>query len=155
MGEEFEELEEGQPDIYNELANKVPEREVEMPEDGDKHKSLDEAESEDPGLSDFQVALRRLFPDFGDKIHNAMMMARVAPDMFIPLVRIMVNSAIKRMDPHQPINVADKAALYYILCSIGLDGKGRIDTIEMSGKGANDDDEMEKLAKSMGSGGAF
>ncbi|KKM93164.1 hypothetical protein LCGC14_1211280, partial [marine sediment metagenome] len=81
-------------------------------------------------------------------IDQALMIARISPDMFIPLLRVLVNSYIKKQDPHQPLNVAEIASLYYVLCSIGLDGKGRIDTIELAGS-AKEADDLESLMKGM------
>ena len=154
MGNEEKQVE-GE-ELYGKMAEESPERKVELETEvedklktGDKSKTLEEKEEENPDLSDLQTALKRLFPELGDAIDNALMFARVAPDMFIPLIRIKVNSAIKRMDPKLPLDVAEKATLYYILTSIGLDGKGRIDTIETTGS-VKEAAELEELTKSMG-----
>jgi len=144
MGTE-EKQEEGR-ELYDKVATEAPARKVEK--EGETL-TLEEKEAESPDLSDLQVTLRKLFPELGDKIHNALMMARIAPDMFIPILRILVNSAIKRMDPRKPVDVAEKAALFYILVSIGLDGKGRIDTIELAGS-VKEAEELAELAKSFG-----
>ena len=141
-----EEKQEAGREIYKKMAQEVPAREVEK-EEGTS--TLEEKEAEDPGLSDLQVTLRKLFPELGDKIHNALMMARIAPDMFIPILRILVNSAIKKMDRFKPLDVAEKASLFYVLASIGLDGKGRIDTIELAGS-VTEAEELKELTKGLG-----
>lgn len=143
MGTE-EKQEEGRG-LYDKMAKEAPERKVEI--EGEP-KTLEEKEAESPDLSDLQVTLKRLFPELGDKIHNAIMFARVAPDMFIPILRILVNSAIKKMDRTKPLDVAEKATLFYILASIGLDGKGRIDTIELAGSVA-EAEELKELSKGL------
>lgn len=143
---ENEEKQEEEEAFYGNIATEAPEREVEK--DG-KPKSLEAKEDETPDLSDLQASLKKLFPELGDKIHNAIMFARVAPDMFIPILRILVNAAIKRMDRKKPINVAEQATLYYILASIGLDGKGRIDTIELAGS-ITEAEELKELSKGFG-----
>ena len=132
--------------LYEKLATEASERKVEK--EGEPE-TLEEKEEGTEGLSDLQVTLRKLFPELGDKIHNALMMARIAPDMFIPILRILVNSAIKKMDRDQPLDVAEKASLFYVLASIGLDGKGRIDTIELAGS-VKEAEELAELAKGFG-----
>lgn len=145
-------------EIYQQMVDGAPAIEQEEEDEdmasgnGGTPKSLMAQEEELPNISDMQATLRKLFPELGDKIHNALMMARVAPDMFIPILRILVNSAIKRMNPRQPINVAEKATLFYVLTSIGLDGKGRIDTIELAGS-VKEAEELEQLGKAMGAYG--
>ena len=143
MGSE-EKQEEGRG-LYGKMATKAPERKVEK--EGEP-KTLEEKEKESPDLSDLQTALRRLFPELGDDIDNALMFARIAPDMFIALIRILVNSAIKRMNPRKPLDVAKKATLFYVLASIGLDGKGRIDTIETTGS-VKEAEELAELTKGL------
>lgn len=138
---------EGQDDIYQEMVTEEPARDVGIDEDEDI-RSLEDREDEAPNLSDLQTTLRKLFPSLGTLIDQALMIARISPDMFIPLLRVLVNSYIKKQDPHQPLNVAEIASLYYVLCSIGLDGKGRIDTIELAGS-AKEADDLESLMKGM------
>jgi len=146
MGTEEEDKE--QTDIYEGMVTEAPPRKVDIGDEED-YKSLEEREDDAPNLSDLQTTIKKLFPALGSKIDQAIMVARVAPDMFIPLMRILVNAAIKRQDPYHPLNVAETASLYYVLTSIGLDGKGRIDTIELAGS-AKEADDLESLMKGMG-----
>ena len=150
MGTEEENKEENKAerDIYDGMVKELPAREIDVGDDEDV-RSMEEREDEAPNLSDLQTTIRKLFPALGNHIDQAIMVARVAPDMFIPLMRILVNASIKRMDRYQPLNVAETASLYYVLTSIGLDGKGRIDTIELAGS-AKEADDLESLMKGMG-----
>jgi len=139
--------------IYEEKATLVPAREVEViDEEGEDvagHKSLAERLEETSDLSDMQIAIANLFPgDLGGKIYNALMIARVAPDVFMPLLKLLVNEEIKKSEPTQNINVASIVAKIYILLSIGLDGKGRIDHIELAGA-SKETEELEKLGKGL------
>ena len=146
MDKDKEKEEKEQRDIYDDMVTEAPEREVDV--EDDDHRSMEEREDEAPNLSDLQTTIRKLFPALGNNIDQAIMVARVAPDMFIPLMRILVNAAIKRMNPYKPLNVAETASLYYVLTSIGLDGKGRIDTIELAGS-AKEADDLASLMKGM------
>lgn len=138
-------------EIYKDKVILEPEREVEedLGEEEDGHKSLSEKIDETPDLSDMQSALRKLFPDsLGDDIVNKVMVARVAPDVFIPLLKMLVNEEIAKSDPTKPISVAVTVAKLYTLLSIGLDGKGRIDHIELAGA-SKDSEELEKFGKGL------
>ncbi len=139
---------EEQAGIYEGMVTEAPAREVDIGDGGDA-RSMEEREDEAPNLSDLQTTLRKLFPSLGNLIDQALMIARIAPDMFIPLLRVKVNSWIKKQDPHEPLDVAEITSLYYVLCSIGLDGKGRIDTIELAGS-AKEADDLEAIMKGMG-----
>jgi len=137
---------------FDELATEEAERKVEPLEDegnGTEAKSLTEKLDEAPELSDMQTAIRQLFPgELGGKIYNALMIARVAPDVFIPLLKLLVNEEIKRSNYKKPVSVASTLAKVYTLLSIGLDGKGRIDHIELAGA-SKETEELEKLGKGL------
>lgn len=140
-------------EIYEELATEEPERKIdlfdEIEEDGANPKSLSEKVGEAPELSDLQAAIARLFPeDLGDEVINKVMVARVAPDVFIPLLKMLVNEEIIKSDPQKPISVATTVAKLYTLLSIGLDGKGRIDHIELAGA-SKEQDELKELGKGL------
>jgi len=151
VNEETEERK-GADKMFEELSIKAPERKVELEEDGEgkvEYKTLAEKMEETSDLSDMQIAIANLFPgDLGGKIYNALMIARVAPDVFMPLLKLLVNEEIKKSDPHQNINVASIVAKVYTLLSIGLDGKGRIDHIELAGA-SKETEELEKLGKGL------
>jgi hypothetical protein len=135
-------------DLYDGMAQEVAERDVDE-DAGVEHKSIEEEEASTQDISDFKFTLHKLFPQLGTEIDNAIMVARVAPDMFIPMLRILVNAEIKRTSPNKPLNIGAIASKYYVLASIGLDGKGRIDSIEMAGA-AKETEELEKLSKGLG-----
>lgn len=137
---------------FDELAIEAPERVVEPLEEGEDKttaKSMAEKGEETPDLSDMQSAIAKLFPEgLGDDIANKVMIARIAPDVFIPLLRLMVVEEIMKSDPKKPISVVSTMAKIYTLLSIGLDGKGRIDHIELAGA-SKETEELEKLGKGL------
>ncbi len=135
--------------IYEEKATLEKERETgEIDETDDKNpKTLDEKSEETSDLTDMQSAIKKLFPSgLGGEIYNALMIARVAPDVFIPLLRLIVVSEVMKSPADTPISVVDIMAKIYTLLSIGLDGKGRIDHIELAGA-SKDTEELEGLGK--------
>lgn len=139
--------------LYEELATEAPEREIELldEEEGDKtgRKSLAEKLEETTDLTDLQSAIKNLFPaGLGDEVVNKVMVARIAPDVFIPLLKMLVNEEIAKSDPKKSISVAATVAKMYTLLSIGLDGKGRIDHIELAGA-SKETEELEKLGKGL------
>ncbi len=135
--------------LYGEMATEEPMLGVDD-EGGGKGKGVTEAEDDASIHSDLKVAVDKLFPPgLGNNITNALMVARVSPDAFVPLMRMMVKQEIARTDPMEEINVPVLMAKYYILLSIPLDGKGRIDILEMAGA-TKDEEELKKLGKSLG-----
>lgn len=140
--------------LYNELATEAPEREIELldeEKEGDKakRKSLAEKMEEGTDLTDMQSAVRDLFPSgLGDDVANAVMVGRVAPDVFISALRLMTVQDIMESDPDKSINVVKTMMKNYVLLSIGLDGKGRIDLIELAGA-SKETEELEKLGKGL------
>ncbi len=141
-------------DAYDELKTTEPERKVDLPET-DGHKSLDEAEGEVSTLTDVQASLRRLFPQFESKIINkvaqAAMVARIAPDVFLDMIYLTVTSIVEELDADgkEDIDVQGIINLTYAAFSIGLDGKGRIDALELAGS-SRESEELEKLSKGLG-----
>lgn len=135
-------------DIYSQLAEERPERTIEEIEEG-RAKTLSEKAEEAPSLTDMQAALLRLFPEgLGGQVANSAMIARIAPDVFLDLLYLMTESDVFTSDPDKPIDVPLLALKNYTLLSIGLDGKGRIDQIELAGA-SKESDELEKLGKEL------
>lgn len=135
--------------IYAEKVTLEEVREVEEIEEpgGRTPKTLGEKSDEISELTDMQTAIKQLFPGgLGSDIYNALMIARIAPDVFIPLLRLIVVSEVMRSPADKPINVVDIMSKIYTLLSIGLDGKGRIDHIELAGA-SKDTEELEGLGK--------
>lgn len=142
-------------DLYEELSTEKPERQVELPEDGDKPrgpKTLSEKEEETPNLSDFQSTLKSLFPEFDDdgmnSIAQAAMVARIAPDVFSDLIYLVTMSILEKQDPRKNVDVISTLTKVYAMMSIGLDGKGRIDQIELHGA-SKEEKELEKLGREL------
>lgn len=135
-------------DMYLALVEEKPEREVELIAE-EKVKTLAEKEDELPSLTDMQAVLKRLFPDFlGDQTSNAAMVGRIAPDVFLSLLHLMTVEDILKTDPREKISVVTTLLKNYVLLSIGLDGKGRIDQIELAGA-SKESEELEKLGKEL------
>ena len=132
-------------DGYDDISTKMPEREVDELAEGNGKKTLIEKESETPSLSDMQTAIQKLFPEgLGTEVTNALMIARIAPSVFIPLLRILVIEELGKTDEAGPIKVGETVAKLYGLLSIGLEGKGRYDQIELAGA-TKDNEDLEKL----------
>ena len=154
VDEKFREEEptEEQPANYEAKKTLVPEREVDVGE-GEEHKSLAEKEAESPNLTDLQTSLKRLFPKFQDieidKIAQASMVARIFPDTYMPLLRMTVISLLEKHAPTEDIDIIGTISLVNAAMSIGLDGKGRIDALELAGS-AKDSEEIERLSKGLG-----
>ena len=141
-------------DAYDELKTTAPEREVDLPEK-DGHKSLEEAEGEVSIISDVQASLRRLFPQFENKIINkvaqAAMVARIAPDVFLDMLYLTITSIVEELDAdgREDIDVQGIINLVYAAFSIGLDEKGRIDALELAGS-QKEADELAKISEGLG-----
>ncbi len=141
-------------DYFSRTAELSPEREIEIPEEEEHHRSLLEVEEETPGATDLQVTLKRLYPKFENEIINmvavAVMVGRVSPDTFLPRIRMTWMSIMKTVfarrlnaDPMMVLNLVTTAF------EIGLDGKGRIDAIELAGA-AKESEDLERMSKSLG-----
>lgn len=141
-------------DIFDETADLNPEREVDLPEDEiKKGKSLSDAESETANLTDLQATLKYLIPKFSDgeinKLAQGVMVARVFPDTYLDRMFLSVESLVEHHEvnkPEDPIDVMMIINLVDSIFSIGLDGKGRVDVIEVMGK-ASMTEELENLNK--------
>ena len=85
------------------------------------------------------------------KLYKLLIVSRIAPDVFMSLLRILVKGIVKRSNPHRPIDVGEMVAMVYAVLSKGLDGKGIIDILEIAGA-AREESELAKLG---GGGGSF
>lgn len=142
-------LPEGESVDYNRLAREEEEREVEITEEELRGpQSLRDRMALAPNLSDMQVATLKLFPESfwieAKRLHDLMMVSRISPDVFMSLLRILVKEIVKRSNPRLPIYVGEIVAGVYGVLSIGLDGKGRIDELELAGA-AREEEELKKL----------
>lgn len=151
--EEKDDIPEPKEDIYHKLTTKEPELPVDVPDD-ETHKPLDQAEAESPNQTDLQATLKRLFPHFKhkyiDSVAQAAMVARIAPDIFLDMHYLTVTSVVEEMEcDGEEIDVQSVINLVYAALSIGLDGKGRIDALELAGS-QRETEELEKLSKGLG-----
>jgi hypothetical protein len=140
---------------YEGMAVEEPERELELSEDELANvSSLSKRTELAPNLSDMQTAMLMLIPE-GEwnrlvKYYKLLVVSRISPDIFMPLLRVLVKSAVKRANPRIPIEVGEMVTAVYAILSKGLDGKGIIDLLEISGAAR----EAEEL-KAMGGGSSF
>ena len=161
MPDNDEELEEHEPstelvsqgDEYSKLKEEAPPRDVELP-GTNGHKSLEESENDNAELSDTKASLKRLFPHCDvaiiDRVLQSAMIARTAPDVFLDMIYLTVTSVVEDLDADGlSFDVQEIINLVYAAFSIGLEGKGRIDILELAGS-AKEQEQLEKLSKSMG-----
>ena len=104
--------------------------------------------------TDLKATLKRLFPQFPneafDMVAQSIMVARITPEIFLDAMRLTVNSVVEEMDLQGiSINFQSVINMVYAAFSIGLDGKGRIDILEVAGA-AKETEELDKLSKQLG-----
>jgi len=152
MDDDIEEpsLEQSADDMFSQLATESPENELEVTNVAHT-KTLEEEEAENKHLSDLQAVILKRFPDYGNLVENGLMMARISPDVFKALLRLKINAEIRRSNPNKPVDVTGIALKSYTQMTIGLDGKGGIDLIELAG--VANDKEIAELSKNLGLGG--
>ena len=132
--------------LYDKLAEENPAREV-LGGEVKEEKTLAEKEDNYEDLSDLQTSLAKLFPGaLGNTITNKLMVARVDPAVFMDLLYLMVESDVFTTSEDIPIDVAQMVLKNYTLLTIGLDGKGRIDQIELAGA-SKSDEELSGMGK--------
>ncbi len=145
-------------DIYDQMKMSESERDVEidLPQnEGDgssgRSKSLSEAE-DSPNITDLQATLKRLFPIFEDDEINkikAVMVARIAPDTFMPLLKMTIISILESHEEDEDIDVMSTINLVNAILTIGLEGKGRVDALQLA-SAARESAELENVSKSLG-----
>jgi hypothetical protein len=119
----------------------------------DLPKTLSETLESSTDMTDMQYAAYRLMPPkLGSEVKNANMIGRVDPNIY--LARLHLNSVdeIMTSDPRKAINVNEIWNKNEILLSIGLDGMGRIDLLELAGA-AREEKRIEKTFAGLGSSG--
>lgn len=109
-----------------------------------------------PNVSDLQATLRRLFPSFPyralDIVAQSIMVARIAPDMFLDSMRLTVNAVVQELDIlGEEFDFMAVLNMVHAAYSIGLEGKGRVDVLEVAGA-AKESEELDRLSKQMGIG---
>jgi hypothetical protein len=130
--------------VWGQLKSIVPERDIEVPEEGNggnEHGELESRMDSYRKLTDLQVADKRLNPDLGIKHLNFLQMSRTFPDVYNPMFRILVKDILKN---HPEYTVAEAIAYVSTALSISIDGEGRIDEIHIMGKAAEATAEQAK-----------
>ncbi len=132
-------------DLFDELSSAEPPRDVVFPEaegEGDDggHATISERMEGSPKLTDVQIVIRQLFPDLGVKWLNALMMARVLPEYYVHLKRILIKHLVRTMN----MSVAEAIATIEVAVGIPIDGEGRIDAIAVMGRAAEAEETKAK-----------
>lgn len=126
---------------YEDMERTEPPRDVALPDETNGG-SLAERLEAGGDMSDIQHGVNRLFPK--DPVVNDLMVARVAPEVFLAALHLCSINEIMQADPGRPIDVTGTYMKNYVKCSIGLDGMGRIDLAEIMGAARE-----EKMKKAM------
>lgn len=151
MVEEFTEGEglEGQLDMP--VITEEPEHELDLSEYRGGG-TLAEAEAETPHQTDLQAVLKTLTPKFMMKRMNDLlgpvMVSRIFPDNYLDLNYLLVMSMIEEQEGQDDIDVAAIITGVQVGTSIGYEGRGIADRLEIAG--VAHEEEMEKLSKELG-----
>ena len=140
-------------DEFNKLATDEPDRgdgteeEVDVP----GYRSATEAENMSPNDSDLESILKKLFPNFDDediqKVSQVIMLGRVFPDNFSNKVYLIVTSIALKHYNDPKFDVILTMMQIEGLCQIGLEGKGRVEAVIVSG---NTKEQAEQESNKMG-----
>ena len=131
--------------------------EVAVTDDDAPRKSRSEQEAESADLSDYKVTIRTLFPQFTNAIINkvakAGMVARIAPEVFLDQMYLTVTDVCEMWDEERDgeLDVQEIINLVYFALSIGIDGKGRVDIIQVSAN-STETKESSSLGSALGLG---
>ena len=125
-------------DIFNKLARTDLDREDEIEaEEIDAPRSASQEENTSPNDSDLQTTLKMLFPTFAIKeiqsIAQVIMLGRVFPDNFTTKVYLLTMAIAKVHRHDTDFNTILTMMQIEGLAQIGLDGKGRVETVIVSG----------------------
>jgi hypothetical protein len=142
-----EELDLGAP-----IVTEEPEQEVEL--DGVTPQTLGEAEEETPHQTDLQAVLKYLHPKYKDKRVNELlqsaMSSRIFPDNFLDKNYLLVMSLMEEHEGDLDIDVVGIISMVQDATSIGYEGRGRVEDLEVAG--VAHEQEMEQLSKELGLG---
>jgi hypothetical protein len=106
--------------------------------DSGDHKSRAESDEDSANLSDVKYTFNKLFPRFSvsalDKVAKTAAVARIATDVFLDQMYLTVTDTVQMWDESidGELDVQEVINLCYWLLSIGIDGKGRVDIIQVS-----------------------
>lgn len=136
------------------IVTEEPEQEIEFEDYGGGDKTLTEAEEETPHQSDLQAVLKYLHPRYKDKRLNELlqsaMSSRIFPDNFLDKNYLLVMSLIEEREGDDDIDIVGIISMVQDATSIGYEGRGRIEDLEVAG--VAHEEEMEKLTKELGLG---
>lgn len=134
--------------LFKQFSVIEPPRDVVVPDEGNGkgevgHEDLEDRIEGSPRLSDVQSVLKQLFVDLGIPWLNNLQMARIPPEYYNYLKRIIVKRLIRRYkkEPAEAIAIAEVAV------GVAIDGDGRIEAIAVMGRAA---EAEETKNKSMG-----
>ena len=154
--DDFEEEDEEEPDIfdnYEALKEEVPPREVDFSQFAPV-KSMTEEEEEGAHRSDLQEAMFRLLPRYGDKeldeILRPLHVARISPENYIDLNYLIVASYLEEHAEDANVNFAKVVTAVQTATSIGNQGMGRIDVLEIAG--VAHEEKLDQISKELGIG---
>ncbi len=130
-----------------------PEQNIEFEDEGGIQ-TLAEAEEEAPHQSDLQSVLKSLSPKFKHARMNDLLqpilVSRVFPDNYLDLNYFLVMSMIEELEGEDDIDVVGIVTGTQVGTSIGYEGRGIADRLEIAG--AAQEKEMENLSKELGLG---
>lgn len=151
--ENIEEKPEEEIPEYADLVTEEPEREV----GEDEYPSVRTATEEEEGApqrSDLKEAMHRLLPRYATRRLNAVlqpaMVSRIFPDNYMDKHFLISAALIEECKPEDDVDVVGIISLVQDALSIGYEGRGRIDILEIAG--VAHEEEMEKLSKEFGLG---
>ena len=151
MDEFEEEPVEEIPPVYEDLVIEEPEVEVAL-EEIPINRTVSETEEETPQSTDLQAAMRALLPKFANKRMNELLqptlVSRIFPDNFIDLNFLLSMTLIEEHEPDADVDVVGIISTVQAGTSIGYEGRGRVDVLEIAG--VAHEEEMEELTKKLG-----
>ncbi len=138
-------------DLFKALAQDEPDREDEIEDELHVGISATQAENTAPNDSALQTTLKMLFPAFTEpeiqSIAQVIMLGRVFPDNFSRKIYLIVMTIAKAHRHDKDFNVILTMMKIEGLAQIGLEGKGRVEAVIVSG---NTKEQAEQEAKATG-----
>jgi len=119
------------------------------------HKSRAESDEESTNISDIKYTFNKLYPRFTvaalDKVAKTAAVARIATDVFLDQMYLTVTDTVQMWneDEDGELDVQEIINLCYWLLSIGIDGKGRVDIIQVSAN-ATESKDSSSLGSALG-----
>ena len=147
MAEDFDEEKIEEPGEFLDLE----ERAIAL-EEVDSSRTLSESEEETEHKTDLQAAMRALLPRFKNKRMNDLlqpaMVSRIFPDNYLDKNFLIVMSVIEEQEGADDIDIVGIISTVQDATSIGYEGRGRVDILEVAG--VAHEEELEKLSKDLG-----